>query len=80
MNSNKLRGFEVLVRWNSKTFGNISPTEFIYITEKSKLIISTGEWILENAMIQFKKIQSACSDKIILSVNLSVLQLLNSNF
>lgn len=78
--TNKLRGFEALVRWNSKIFGNISPAEFIPIAEETHLIIPLGQWILENAFIQFKEIQAACSDRIILSVNLSVLQLLNSDF
>lgn len=76
----KLRGFEVLLRWHSKKFGVISPAEFIPLAEKTGYIINIGEWVLEVACIQFKKLLDQYDTKKILSVNISALQLLEPNF
>ena len=48
--SNKVCGFETLVRWASPEFGQVSPAEFIPIAEECKLIVPIGEWILRTAM------------------------------
>lgn len=76
----KLRGFEVLLRWQSKEFGFISPAEFIPMAEKTGQIVPIGEWVLETACTQFKKLLDQYHTKKILSVNISALQLLEPNF
>ena len=76
----RLRGFEALIRWNSPVLGVVSPTEFIPIAEEMKLIIPIGQWILENAMLQFKKMQRDRNLEVILSVNLSIIQIMDSHF
>lgn len=48
--SNRVCGFETLVRWNSPDYGLVSPGEFIPIAEDCKLIVPLGEWILRSAM------------------------------
>ncbi len=50
LSSNRVCGFETLVRWTSPEFGVVSPGEFIPIAEECKLIVPLGEWILRSAM------------------------------
>ncbi|HEX2946879.1 MAG TPA: EAL domain-containing protein [Clostridia bacterium] len=76
----KVRGFEVLARWHSEELGEIGPSEFIPIAEKTGLIVEIGEWILETAMEKFKAIESASHSNIVLSANISVVQILQPSF
>lgn len=76
----KIMGFEALVRWKSKSLGMIPPSKFIPVAEESKLIIPLGEWILEEAIKFIKKIHSRGYPDLIISVNISVIQLIQRNF
>ncbi|MCG8535757.1 MAG: EAL domain-containing protein [Pseudomonadales bacterium] len=53
--SNKLIGYEALLRWNHPEKGFISPTEFIPVAEDSGLILSIGEWVLRTACNHIKQ-------------------------
>jgi diguanylate cyclase (GGDEF)-like protein len=75
----KIIGFESLVRWNSKKMGIISPNEFIEIAEQSGYIIKLGKYIIEGAC-KFIKKAVIFNDDIIVSVNISGIQLLSDNF
>ncbi len=79
-NSKELRGFEVLLRWNHPTFGLIPPSSFIPIAEKTGSIIPIGKWVLENACEAFHKILDKYNTNLILSVNISTVQLLENSF
>lgn len=43
---------EALLRWNHKELGNISPSEFIPIAERSGLIVSIGDFVI-NTVCEF---------------------------
>jgi diguanylate cyclase len=47
--SHRIRGCEVLLRWESKELGLVSPVEFIPIAEKTGLIIDIGRCVMEQA-------------------------------
>jgi diguanylate cyclase (GGDEF)-like protein len=54
LESEKITGFEALVRWNHPERGVISPLEFIPLAEQSSIIVTLGEWVLETACRQMK--------------------------
>ena len=47
--SGKLSGFEVLLRWHSKTRGIVPPAEFILIAEETGMIKEIDNWVLQQA-------------------------------
>ncbi|NJO97036.1 MAG: EAL domain-containing protein [Pleurocapsa sp. CRU_1_2] len=54
LDSNKLVGFEALIRWQHPERGSISPVEFIPIAEDTGLILEIGEWLLREACQQLQ--------------------------
>ncbi len=78
----KLVGFEALVRWIHPTQGSISPGEFIPLAEETGLIIPLGWQIMRWALTQlrdWKRAYPAFGD-ITMSVNLSSRQLQDPDF
>lgn len=73
-------GFEALVRWKNDALGMVPPAKFIPIAEESKMIIPLGDWILEEAVKFIKKVHEQGYPDLIISVNISVVQLIQSNF
>ena len=70
-------GMEALVRWESKKLGSVYPDEFIAIAEESGIILSIGEWVLQEAVNQFISWQSKFAQTVNLkkiAVNVSVYQ------
>ncbi|MBE0370666.1 MULTISPECIES: putative bifunctional diguanylate cyclase/phosphodiesterase [Pseudoalteromonas] len=65
---------EALIRWpNAKIATN--PQEFMNIAEESRLINSLGRWIIETAIIEQTTISKKLGYEIIMTINLSPLQL-----
>jgi diguanylate cyclase (GGDEF)-like protein len=69
----QIAGFEALVRWQSPSRGFVSPGDFIPVAEETGLIISLGQWILEQACQQMHLWQQKFSNypPLMMSVNLS---------
>lgn len=76
----KLRGLEALIRWNNPKLGFLNPLEFISTAEETGLIAPIGEWILNTACCFAKKINDTYMSNITIAVNISPLQLKQSNF
>jgi diguanylate cyclase (GGDEF)-like protein len=70
LQSNRVAGFEALLRWNHPTQGLISPGEFIPIAEDMGLIVPLGEWVLRRACLE----AAGWPDNIKVAVNLSPAQ------
>ena len=78
--NNSIRGFEALVRWDSKKYGLVCPSKFIPIANEMELIVPMGQWIIEKALSQFQEILTYTSDSCIFSINLAPVQLMHPEF
>ena len=75
LKSEKIRGLEALLRWNSRDFGEVSPDVFIPLAERSGLILGIGRWVLETACRQYREWEKALPDmQLFLAVNISAKQ------
>jgi len=78
--NNETIGCEVLARWNNPQLGDVSPDEFIPISEDTGVIVELGDFILEEA---FKTFSSWYKKGIVLdqySINISMRQINHTDF
>jgi diguanylate cyclase (GGDEF)-like protein len=80
INTQKIIGFEALVRWKDKMGNIISPAKFISIAEETGLIVKLDFLVLRQACSQMKIWQQKFNleESIFISVNLSGKQFLQS--
>ena len=72
----ELVGAEALLRWRHPARGLIGPQEFIGVAEETGLIVSIGEWVIEQACAELARQRVArAGGPVMLSVNLSGRQL-----
>jgi EAL domain-containing protein (putative c-di-GMP-specific phosphodiesterase class I) len=55
LKTNRLAGFEALIRWKNPKRGFISPIEFIPLAEDTGLIVAVGDWVMKEACQQLQK-------------------------
>jgi diguanylate cyclase (GGDEF)-like protein len=70
LETNKINGFEALLRWDHPIHGPIPPLDFIPVAEETGLILPLGEWVLRTAC----KDAVSWSEPIDVSINLSPAQ------
>lgn len=73
LSTNKIIGFEALVRWQHPQQGLVSPAQFIPIAEETGLIVEIGYWVLREACHQMRvwQQQFPTVPLLTISVNLS---------
>ena len=76
LQSQRVAGFEALLRWSHPTRGRISAAEIIPIAEEIGAITAIGEWVLRQACSDAAKWAQPRD----VSVNVSAVQLRNGNF
>lgn len=69
-------GFEALLRWNHPYRGNVPPSEFIPIAERSGFIVELGEWVLREACREAASWRNPLS----IAVNVATQQLADPRF
>jgi diguanylate cyclase (GGDEF)-like protein len=67
----KLIGFEALIRWNHPTRGNVPPNVFIPVAEESGLMAAIGEWVIDEA----SKAAASWPEPITVALNISPKQI-----
>ncbi len=74
-------GVEALIRWSHPERGLIQPSEFIPLAEETGLILSIGQWVLDNACAQLNAWQQEfATSNLALSVNVSAKQFFQADF
>ena len=72
LDTEKIRGFEALVRWNHPARGLVSPSEFIPVAKETGLIAPMERWILETACRQIRLWQNRFTDETPLSISVNL--------
>ena len=75
LSSDRICGFEALMRWHHPTRGLVSPADFIPVAEEIGLILPLGEWALNQACME----ASSWPESIKVAVNLSPVQFKSGN-
>ena len=76
----ELTGFEALLRWTHPDYGNIPPSDFIPLAERSGLIIGIGEWVLAEACRQCHLWEQERNGWLGIAVNVSAVQFEQPDF
>lgn len=72
-------GAEALIRWRDEEIGEIGPGQFIPIAEETGVIISIGNWVLEEAVRQCAA-WAAEGLQLTIAINVSALQFQQADF
>ena len=86
LRNGRVAGVEALVRWRHAERGLVLPSEFIPIAEETGLIVSLGEWVINEACQQLAawgtdaRRSSPVRDRLSVWVNLSARQLQEPKF
>jgi Amt family ammonium transporter len=80
--SEKIEGFEALVRWAHPNHGILSPGKFIPLAEETGLIVPLGRWVISEACQQIKRWNDTSSEyrKLSVSINVSSKQFIQQDF
>lgn len=77
---NEIIGCEVLTRWNNEKLGDVSPSEFIPISEKTGFIIELGYHILKESFQMLKHWEEKGIFLQQMAINISMRQLFHHTF
>ena len=80
LKTNKICEFEALARFTNSELGIVTPSEFIPIVESSQLILSLSKKIMHIVFEFAKKLYDMGYKSIIISFNVSSIQLMNDSF
>ncbi|HXC58797.1 MAG TPA: GGDEF domain-containing phosphodiesterase, partial [Steroidobacteraceae bacterium] len=79
LHSGQIAGAEALLRWQHPDLGLVPPATFIPVAERSGLIVSIGDWVLNEACRQGAAWHAAGVAIRSIAVNLSILQFRRGN-
>ena len=71
LRTDRIAGFEALLRWRHPQRGMIGPAMFIGLAERSGLIVQIGEWVLREALAE----AAGWDEDLTIAVNVSAVQM-----
>ncbi|QMV13469.1 putative bifunctional diguanylate cyclase/phosphodiesterase [Vibrio spartinae] len=71
----RIAGFEILLRWESVSLGEVSPDEFIPIAEQTGLFGDIDRWVIHKAFAEFATLQDIQDEPKKIAINLSSAEL-----
>ncbi len=74
IDSGQISGAEALVRWKRSDGSWISPNEFIPVAEKSGVILSIGNWVIDQTCLQIRTWMKEGLPEICVAINVSARQ------
>lgn len=77
--TNKLHGFEALLRWQHPERGLVSPDDFIPILENSEHMIALGYWVIRRCFEICKSMKDIGLPDVTIAINLSAAQFADVN-
>ncbi len=80
LQSQAVKGFEALLRWNHTALGNIPPDEFIPLAEEASLITPINNWVIIEACEQLAKWQQTIDPELTMAINISPHQFQSDSF
>lgn len=80
LSTGTVTGLEALIRWAEPNHGLVEPMRFIGVAEETGLIKQIGEWVLYEACSFIKELNDLTRGNYEISVNVSVVQLTQSDF
>ena len=77
--TNKVHGFEALLRWQHPERGMVSPDDFIPILENSEHMIALGYWVIHRCFELYCRMRDMGLSDVIIAINLSAAQFADIN-
>lgn len=77
--TNRVAGFEALIRWHHPERGTVSPVDFIGFAESTGQIIPISDWVLRTACRDARDLNSLGMGDLTMAVNISPLQFKRPN-
>nr|WP_321263342.1 EAL domain-containing protein [uncultured Sphaerochaeta sp.] len=75
LETNKIIGFEALLRWNNSEYGVVNPEVFIPMAEQTGMIRPIGLWVMRTACQQIQQFNEWAGRELSISINISLIQL-----
>jgi diguanylate cyclase (GGDEF)-like protein len=79
LKTGKVRAFESLLRWRHPSRGLQSPSAFIGLLKETGLMMSVGQWVIEEACAQSKKWEDLRGKPVPVTINLAPQQFSHSS-
>lgn len=79
LQTQKIIGFEALLRWTNPTFNEIFPTEFIPIIEDAGMMLDLSRWLFCQVCVQYNHWRKTHTN-LFINLNISEYQLLHADF
>ncbi|SMH35398.1 putative bifunctional diguanylate cyclase/phosphodiesterase [Mesorhizobium australicum] len=74
--TDRVIGYEALLRWRHPKRGMIPPAEFVPVAEETGMVVPIGEWVLRKACTDLKSLPQDMS----IAVNISPVQMMTKDF